>query len=158
MVRPEPPLSENVYGWVPPEAATLAVYGDPIAPFGSAAVVICSGAGFTISCTLFVTLNWAASVAVMATANVPGVSGVPLMEPLANVRPDGNPVTENEKGAVPPAALTATGAYATPTVPAGSEVGETVRAVPVIVSGNRTLSPLPNRSLTMRLTWNVPPC
>ena len=105
-----PAVSAQVYGAVPPVAASVALYGAPTWPFGSEVVVTASaGTTVRVSCAWLVcaglleSLTWKVS-GVPATA----ASGVPPSAPLAvsRVMPEGSvpAASDQEYGAVPPVA------------------------------------------------------
>lgn len=127
---------------VPPVAgANAARYAELVTPSGrvgaklTAASLIVSGSVPVVES--FVTL----SVAVMATLDVPAVSGVPVMFTPSNRRPPGKPVTVSVVASpFGPDAVTGT-LYATPMTPLGSEVvvmvGGGVCAAPVLLRLDR---------------------
>jgi hypothetical protein len=104
------PVAVQVYGVVPPVAATGALYETPTMPPGSDEVLIARATpiviekGFeTIWCVGVV-----ASVTVTVTLLVPDAAGFPEIVPVAAsmAKPAGSPAADQEYGVVPPLAAT----------------------------------------------------
>jgi len=125
-----PLVNDQLYGVVPPVAASVALYGAPTSPFGSDVVVIASVAGAIVSVRfavavstgllVSVTVNFNA-VALTAVVGVPVIVIVAVVEGL-RVSPAGSvPLNAHVYGAVPPVAVNVA-LYATPTCPLGSVV------------------------------------
>jgi hypothetical protein len=108
----DPLLTDQAYGAVPPEAASVALYAVPTVPLGTDDVEITSGAGAMLTVRLLVvtccglpesvTLNVNARLDVTST-------GVPLsvaVEPFKE-RPRGStpPLTDQDRGICPPRAF-----------------------------------------------------
>ncbi len=76
------PAALNVYGPIPPVAASVAVYGEPTVPLGRLVVVMLSAAGPTVSVTVLVAVlcGVAESVTISVTlADVAVLVGVPVI-------------------------------------------------------------------------------
>lgn len=150
------PLTANVYGGTPPEAATLALYPTPTVPFDSDVVETVSCAGVMVIEKLWVAVPPAESVAVTDGLKVPACVGVPPIPPLGErLTPGGNPDPLHVTGGVPPTAVSCA-EYPTPTCPLG-------RVDVVIVSGcvptctvNALDACVPVLSTTTTVNVNVP--
>ncbi len=97
IVRPAGrPVAVQVYGDVPPLAASVALYDVPTAPGDNDAVVTVTGARMTRESVLVPVsrVGFVESVAVTTTVLVPPPVGVPLITPVDvfNVSPAGSPV------------------------------------------------------------------
>ena len=119
----EPDEIDQLYGVVPPLAASVAVYAVPTVPPLSDVVVTCTGvtAAATTMLKLFVVLcaGELESVTFKVNDAVPAVVGVPLICPaLLSVSPAGNAPEEIDQlyGVVPPLAASVA-VYAVPTWP-----------------------------------------
>ena len=116
-----PEVTDQLYGGVPPVAASVWLYALPTVPAGSGlTVVIDSAAGSTVTANAFVAVpppvTWTVKL------EVPAALGVPLKTPAEDsVSPAGSApeVTDQPYGGVPPVAANVW-LYALPTVPAGS--------------------------------------
>src|SRR5579883_1562246 len=89
----EPGASAQLYGCVPPDAASEAVYGWPTVPPGSVAVVIVSFAAAIVieRCAVAVCCGVDASVTATVNDVVPGAVGVPAIVPsVLRVKPAGS--------------------------------------------------------------------
>jgi hypothetical protein len=126
------PVAVHVYGDTPPMAPTEAVYAVPTVPDGREVVVIFNAGALTtrVNEAVAVSAGVELSVTFRETLAVPAAVGVPvIVEPLT-LNPAGRPVALKMYGAVPPLAVSVA-EYATPTVPALSDVVPTVRADPM---------------------------
>ena len=99
MLRPAGrPVADQVYGVVPPVAATVALYAAPTTPPGSDVVVMDGGAMMVIDrlAVAVKCVGLVESVTVTATVLAPAVVGVPVMAPeeALIVSPAGNPVAD----------------------------------------------------------------
>ena len=116
-----PEVTDQLYGGVPPVAASVWLYALPTVPAGSGlTVVIDSAAGSTVTANAFVAVP--PPVTCTVKLDVPAVVGVPLKTPAEDsVNPAGSvpEVTDQLYGGVPPVAASVW-LYALPTVPAGS--------------------------------------
>ena len=98
IVRPAGnPVAVQLYGVVPPVAATVALYDVPTAPPGRGDAVVMESAGLIVMLRFLLTLRCVGvveSVTVTLAVNVPEAVGVPLTMPVdeAMVKPAGNPV------------------------------------------------------------------
>jgi hypothetical protein len=104
------PLADQLYGVVPPVAATVVEYGVFWMPLGNVAVVIFSGATI-VSEKLTVAVRCVGSVesvAVIATVFTATTVGVPVIAPVDAfmLKPAGRPGAVNVIGPVPPVAAT----------------------------------------------------
>ena len=116
-----PAVTDQLYGGVPPETASVWLYGVPAVPAGSGlTVVIDSAAGSTVTVNAFVAVpppvTWTVKL------DVPAALGVPLKTPAEDsVSPTGSvpAVTDQLYGGVPPETASVW-LYGVPTVPAGS--------------------------------------
>ena len=133
------PVTDHVYGGVPPVAAKLCEYEVPTAPFGRGdAVVIESGGGSTARTKDFVVICDALSRTWTVKFAVPSVVGVPEITPAAdNVRPAGGvpDVTDHKYGGAPPLAAKLW-EYSVPTVPFGSGDDVVIESGGMIVREN----------------------
>src|SRR5579883_801173 len=94
---PGRPVADQVYGGVPPVAASVALYGWPAVPVGSSVVVIVMGGGamFRARLTLAVSaVGVVESVTLIVTFPLLPAVGVPVIAPVA----------DHEYGVVPPVA------------------------------------------------------
>ena len=103
------PVADQVYGGVPPPAATVMLYAWPVAPEVSDVVVIVSGpeAIFNVRVTVAVCgVGVVESVALMITLPLLAAVGVPVIAPVPALieRPAGRPVADQVYGAIPPVA------------------------------------------------------
>jgi hypothetical protein len=114
------PVTDHVYGGVPPVAARLWEYAVPTVPFERGdSVVIASGGGSTVRANGFVVICDALSRTWTVKFTVPAVVGVPLISPAGDsVSQVGAPVTDHRYGGAPPVAAKLW-EYAVPTVPFG---------------------------------------
>jgi hypothetical protein len=92
------PVADQVYGALPPVAASVTLYGEFTTPPGSVAVEIVK-AGAIVSDRFLVAdtcVGLVESVTVIATVLVPAAVGVPLITPFASiVSPGGRPVADH---------------------------------------------------------------
>jgi hypothetical protein len=124
----DPELTLQLYGVVPPVAASVAEYAVPTCPPARELVVICTGTTDVVTVMLndFVAV-WAGdeeSFAWTVNVNVPAPVGVPEIVPLVeSVRPPGNEpeLTLQLYGVVPPVAASVA-EYAVPTCPPAREL------------------------------------
>src|SRR5579885_646803 len=104
---PGRPVADQVYGGVPPVAASVALYGWPAVPVGSSVVVMGGGAMFRARLTVAVSaVGVVESVTLIVTFPLLPAVGVPVMAPDEALieRPAGKPVADHEYGVVPPVA------------------------------------------------------
>lgn len=123
-----PPVTDHVYGAIPPAAETVPKYCNPTVGSPSALVSMTTGGGVptvTDKSASAVCEGELESVAVMAKTDVPVVVGVPEIIPVdaSRLSPGGRVplVTDQLKGAVPPSAQRKP-EYGTDTVPSGTAV------------------------------------
>lgn len=93
------PVADQLYGVMPPSAATVALYAAPTVPLGSVAVVIESNAGAIVTVNVLVAVCGVGvpeSVTVTFTVLVPAAVGVPVICPVLvlMLSPAGNPVAD----------------------------------------------------------------
>jgi len=103
------PVAVKLYGVVPPEAVTVALYAVPTVPFGREVVVSTSPVGAIVMVTfpVLVCAGLLESVTVTDAVNVPAAVGVPVIWPLGLMdSPAGRPVAVKLYGMVPPVAVT----------------------------------------------------
>jgi len=120
----------HVYGGDPPEAANVCEYAVPAVPAGSDAVVMLNAGGLIVRDSAFVVLPFALSVTFTVKLLDPAVPGVPdIVPPAERLKPAGSVPTDTVHvyGGDPPEAASAC-EYAVPTVPAGSDGVEIVKA------------------------------
>jgi hypothetical protein len=89
-----PEDTDQEYGWVPPDAASVAEYASPVSPLGSEEVVIVRGGGEVMVISRFAVAVRAGeleSVAVAVNGDDPAPDGVPVIAPVdeLRVRPEG---------------------------------------------------------------------
>lgn len=119
----EPDASDQVYGDVPPVAASVVEYRLLRLAFGRLFVVMLSGTGaVTVIETVWVAVSAFASVTTTLNENVPPAVGVPESTPFdARLKPPGSvPVDDHVYGVVPPLAAKVK-EYAAVVDPAGSD-------------------------------------
>jgi hypothetical protein len=117
-------VAAHVIGFVPPAAASVALYAVPTTPPGSEAVVMTTGPTMVID-RFAVAVRGAGlveSVAVKVAVDVPAVVGLPVIWPVDVLKsnPAGRLVAAHVIGLVPPVAARVA-LYAVPTTPPGSD-------------------------------------
>jgi hypothetical protein len=164
-----PELMLQVYGVVPPVAASVVEYAVPTCPEGTEVVVICTGvtAAATVSVNDFVAVcvvGVVESATLAVKLNEPEAVGVPEIVPFAAMfNPPGRTpeLMLQVYGVVPPVAASVV-EYAVPTCPEGTEVvvictGVTAAAI-VMPSDFVDVCAGDEESLTWTVKDNVPTC
>jgi hypothetical protein len=143
-----PEATLQLYGVVPPVAASVVEYAVPTCPAGIEVVVICTGvtAAATVIVKDFVVV-WAVgvveTVAITVKLNEPAVVGVPEIVPAVDsASPPGNApeLRLHVYGVVPPLAPSVV-EYATPTCPFANEV--------VVIASGVTATPVPETEIVL---------
>jgi hypothetical protein len=115
-----PWVIDQVYGVNPPVAANVALYAIPVLPFGSEAVVICSGAAMVIAKLLLAEPRAESETATVIMQGEHGDVGVPDSNPAGLMtNPGGRLDPLHAYGGVPPVAMKVV-LYAVLTRPDGS--------------------------------------
>jgi hypothetical protein len=118
-----PLVTLHVYPPEPPVAASVWEYAVPTVAPGNDAVVIVSGAVFTVMLSVVHAVKSPLSATEIKKVDVPAAVGVPAIVPEElRFRPGGSapPISIQLYGGLPPSAWTVW-EYAVPTVPLGSE-------------------------------------